>query len=362
MSNCGFTIPTNDYDNEGRLVSFNGTSGLNQTWSLSAVGDWNSFTISSVNSQPVTESSTNEQTYSSSSSSRLQSPASSLPRVYASYIDEPVLRWQTSSSTALYYHRNQQYSVYAVTNSSGAVQERYAYTAYGVPTICNAAGLPLTPQSSTLSNRYMYTGREWDSVIHQYHYRARMYDPSLGRFCSRDPIGYRGGINFYRYVDSNPFTWVDPTGRHTWKDCEDWDKVCRAAANIKFNACVKVKNDFVCWMEWGAAIAECVAEGIACIATADETVAIVVIGCVTYAVILVATANPCGAVTIAVVMIAIATSESCTHGGEPEPDPHPRVWPENDPGNGGGGGSGGGVDDPLVDNDTSPSDHPLMRN
>ncbi len=44
MSNYGFSIPTGGYDGEDRLVSFNRTSGLSQSWSLSAVGDWNSVT------------------------------------------------------------------------------------------------------------------------------------------------------------------------------------------------------------------------------------------------------------------------------------------------------------------------------
>lgn len=40
-----------------------------------------------------------------------------------------------------------------------------------------------------------------------------MYDPGLGRFCSRDPIGYVGsewGLN--DFGDSNPFNSLDPTG------------------------------------------------------------------------------------------------------------------------------------------------------
>ena len=44
MSNYGFTVPTNGYDSEDRLVGFNRTSGLTQSWNLSAVGDWNSVT------------------------------------------------------------------------------------------------------------------------------------------------------------------------------------------------------------------------------------------------------------------------------------------------------------------------------
>jgi RHS repeat-associated protein len=136
-------------------------------------------------------------------------PASSTYRyIYGSYIDEPVMRWQTSNSTPVYYHRTQQYSITAITSSTGSVLERYAYSAYGVPTIANASGTALT--SSAISNRYTYTGREWDNDIKQYHYRARMYDASLGRFCGRDPIGYRDGLSLSASFQG--LSNMDPTG------------------------------------------------------------------------------------------------------------------------------------------------------
>jgi RHS repeat-associated protein len=37
-----------------------------------------------------------------------------------------------------------------------------------------------------------------------YYYRARYYDPTLGRFFSEDPITFSGGNNFYRYVNNSP--------------------------------------------------------------------------------------------------------------------------------------------------------------
>jgi hypothetical protein len=59
--------------------------------------------------------------------------------VFASYIDEPEVRkGDTTFGTIHYYHRNQQYSVTAVTTSTGAVAERYAYSAYGEPTVLTA--------------------------------------------------------------------------------------------------------------------------------------------------------------------------------------------------------------------------------
>ncbi len=40
----------------------------------------------------------------------------------------------------------------------------------------------------------------------------RYYDPSSGRFLTRDPISYSGGINLYAYVQNNPTNFIDPIG------------------------------------------------------------------------------------------------------------------------------------------------------
>ena len=42
------------------------------------------------------------------------------------------------------------------------------------------------------------------------HYRV--YDPTLGRWLSRDPIGEIGGVNLYAYVGNDPVNWSDPIG------------------------------------------------------------------------------------------------------------------------------------------------------
>ncbi|MCL5059795.1 MAG: RHS repeat-associated core domain-containing protein [Candidatus Thermoplasmatota archaeon] len=59
--------------------------------------------------------------------------------------------------------------------------------------------------------QYGYTGREPDATGLIY-YRARYYDPSIGRFISRDPIGLQGGLNQYAYVSNDPVNATDPSG------------------------------------------------------------------------------------------------------------------------------------------------------
>jgi RHS repeat-associated protein len=109
------------------------------------------------------------------------------------------------------YQSNQQYSITAVTTSSGSVAERCAYTAYGQPTILDGSGSILS--SSAINNRYTYTGREWDPTLGLYHFRARWMSGLAGRFMGRDPIGYDGSpFDLYEFLLSNPIRYTDPTG------------------------------------------------------------------------------------------------------------------------------------------------------
>ena len=56
------------------------------------------------------------------------------------------------------------------------------------------------------------------------HYRARYYDPSAGRFFNEDPLGFRAGINFHRYVSNDPVDYVDPFGLYDYneKETQQW--------------------------------------------------------------------------------------------------------------------------------------------
>ena len=136
--------------------------------------------------------------------------------------------------------RNQQYSVYCVTSSSAAITERYAYTAYGEPTICNSSGTVIG--SSSISNRYTYTGREWDGTFDLYHFRARWMSGLTGRFLIRDLIGYFHynnlfsiGMSLSRMDPSGHFEVVYPTDKLNPSE-EKWLKGnCSCISDLPFD-------------------------------------------------------------------------------------------------------------------------------
>ena len=67
-----------------------------------------------------------------------------------------------------------------------------------------------------------YPGRELDSFSGMMDYRARWYDPALGRFLTVDPIGFAAGDpNLYRYVFNEPTRLIDPTGNEA-TDSSSW--------------------------------------------------------------------------------------------------------------------------------------------
>ena len=89
--------------------------------------------------------------------------------------------------------------------------ETYQYDVYGTPLIVDNTSVVVAV--STIGNPYMFTGRRYDPEINLYYYRARMYNPQIGRFMQTDPMGYSDGINWYAYCGNNPILTIDPSGK-----------------------------------------------------------------------------------------------------------------------------------------------------
>jgi len=107
---------------------------------------------------------------------------------------------QTSATTGVsYYLTDHLGSTAAFTNAAGNVIEQRTYDSFGNSTV-------------STRTRYGYTGRERDPDTGLLYYRARFYDPQVGRFISEDPAGLSAAINSYSYTANNPIWAYDPLG------------------------------------------------------------------------------------------------------------------------------------------------------
>jgi RHS repeat-associated protein len=145
--------------------------------------------------------------------------------VHDGYIDDVV----SMRSTVLggdprdwFFHSDDQFSVVLLTNDEGEAVERVGYDAWGTPTFQRVAN-GATASASFFGNPYAFTGRRWDATEQVYHYRLRTFDPAMGRFTTRDPIGIWGDPlnlgNGYTYTGNAPWSWLDPWGlQSVWHD------------------------------------------------------------------------------------------------------------------------------------------------
>ncbi len=124
--------------------------------------------------------------------------------VHGPNIDEPLAIMR--GNKAFFYHADGLGSIVALTDKRQTVIDSYKYDSFG--NLEDRDSWPIQP--------FTYTSREWDKETGLYYYRARYYDPMEGRFISKDPIGFRGGINLYSYVKNNPIRYRDPYGLFGW--------------------------------------------------------------------------------------------------------------------------------------------------
>ena len=101
-----------------------------------------------------------------------------------------------------YYCYDGKGNVAGLINDAGEWVARYRYNAFG----------NLVAQSGTFDQPYMFSTKRFYAGFGVYDYGYRFYQPIIGRWLTRDPIGEEGGVNLYGFVGNSPMNAVDPLG------------------------------------------------------------------------------------------------------------------------------------------------------
>jgi RHS repeat-associated protein len=127
-----------------------------------------------------------------------------------------------NSSPRYYYVYNGHGDVVALVDASGNTVASYSYDAFGQLTSASEN----FGSGTTWTNPYRYDGKDgvrYDGETGLYWMSVRAYDPALGRFLRRDPLG-RAPLFFsdqpYVYAGNNPLVYVDPSGE---KNADPYD-------------------------------------------------------------------------------------------------------------------------------------------
>jgi len=87
----------------------------------------------------------------------------------------------------------------------GTVVQRTDYDEFGNVVLSNiTSGWEPLP--------FGFAGGLYDRDTGLIRFGSRDYDPAVGRWLAKDPIGLEGGVNLYTYVHNNPVNRVDLTG------------------------------------------------------------------------------------------------------------------------------------------------------
>ena len=141
-------------------------------------------------------------------------------------IDEPISMERDGQT--YWYHADGLGSLRQLTDLTGAEVQSYIYDSFG----------NIVDRKGSIANPYTYTGREYDPESSLYYYRARYYNPKIGRFLQEDPMLnparselFKFGkvrnsyipsfesllensqtLNPYVYAQNNPVRYIDPYG------------------------------------------------------------------------------------------------------------------------------------------------------
>jgi RHS repeat-associated protein len=123
-------------------------------------------------------------------------------------------------SSVYHYTYDANGNVSEVLNNSGGIAAHYEYDAFG-NTVASSGTYALT-------NVYRFSTKPLDATSGLYYYGFRYYNPSTGRWPSRDPLGERGGTNLYLFCENVPTSSIDRLGLDTIRINYGFDSTAQA--------------------------------------------------------------------------------------------------------------------------------------
>lgn len=119
-------------------------------------------------------------------------------------LDVPLSVHDATANATYFYTTDANKNVSELTDGSGAVVAHYEYAPFGAQTIATGA--------YAAANPFRFSSEYYDPETKLIYYNYRYYDPQLGRWLSRDPIGEEGGWNLYGMVKNNLISFSDYLG------------------------------------------------------------------------------------------------------------------------------------------------------